>query len=93
MCGYPDNPTVRWGPLALFLREHGLWLLILSLCWLVFALSEVRRTGLPPRLVTISIGIGVPCVALLLFIYAALFPYTRPIYIYIGPPQSAKSHS
>src|SRR5687768_16684300 len=27
MSGYPDALAVRWNPLAVFLREHGVWLL------------------------------------------------------------------
>ena len=29
--GYPHNPDLRWNPLAIFVRHHGAWLLLLPL--------------------------------------------------------------
>jgi len=85
MCGYPDNPTVRWNPLALFLREQGVWLLLLPVAWVAVA-SYVQRLdrGLFCDRVAWIIGL---CIAVLitgLFLYAAVFPYTRPLLFYFG---------
>jgi hypothetical protein len=44
MTGYPDALAVRWNPLAVVLREHGVWLLLLPVLWVLFATSAQRST-------------------------------------------------
>jgi hypothetical protein len=86
MCGYPYDPTVRWNALAVFLHEHGLWLLLFPVCWGSFAMAAERGANEQTHRITIAVGLIFACLPLLLFLYAAIFPYTRPIYIYIGKP-------
>jgi hypothetical protein len=38
-CGYPDAFGLRWNPVAVFLREHGFWLLLPSFLWAVYAMT------------------------------------------------------
>jgi hypothetical protein len=75
--GYPDFPAVRWNPLAVVLREHGFWLLILPFLWVLFATAVQRldRSFFTYRnayVVGIVIAVGI----ILLFLYASVFPYT-----------------
>ena len=84
-CGYPDGFGVRWNPLAVFLRERGMWLLALPLLWTLFALKvrEVDRGILSER-VAFIFGLCAAGVITATFLYAAIFPYTRPLYFYFG---------
>ena len=84
-CGYPDGFGVRWNPLAVFLREYGIWLLIAPLFWTLFALKaqKVDRGILSGRLAMI-LGMCLAGLVALTFLYAAVFPYTRPFYFYFG---------
>lgn len=84
LCGYPHDPTVRWTTLAVALREHGLWLMLLPFLWARFALSWDRTMQGPRGRISLLIGIALACVPLLIFIYAAVFPYTRPLMIWRG---------
>jgi len=78
--GYPDALAIHWNPLAVFLREHGFWLLLLPVLWGAFATTAQRldRGFLSYHLAYI-IGLCVAGVTIALFLYAAVFPYTRPL--------------
>jgi hypothetical protein len=82
MSGYPDQLGVRWNPLAVFLREHGAWLLLLPVLWVFFATlaQRVDRGFFSYRFACI-IGLCIAGVIIALFLYAAVFPYTRPFFI------------
>jgi hypothetical protein len=82
MAGYPDNPSVRWNPLAAFLREHGVWLLLLPPLWMAFATyaQKVDRGALSYS-VACAVGIGLAALIIALYLYAAVFPYTRPFFM------------
>jgi len=79
-CGYPHTIEVRWNPLAVLLREHGIWLLFLPLVWVVFAISaqRIERNVFSPRVAFIT-GLSIASAITALFLYAAIFPYTRPL--------------
>ncbi|RYD67125.1 MAG: hypothetical protein EOP84_30750 [Verrucomicrobiaceae bacterium] len=81
-CGYPDELGVRWNPLAVFLREYGVWLLLVPLFWTVFSLRarEVNR-GIFSEPYAIISGIALAVGTSLFFLYAAIFPYTRPVFV------------
>ena len=40
LLGYPEN--AMWSHLALFLRRHGMWLLLLPVSWVVLAVRAER---------------------------------------------------
>ena len=68
--GYPDSPVVRWNPLAVFLREHGLWLLFLPVLWVVLATSAQRlNLGFLSYRVACVIGLCVAGMTIALFFY------------------------
>ena len=82
LSGYPDLIGLHWNPLAVFLREHGFLLLLLSSVWTVYAVAveRVQRGWLLPQ-VAFSLGVGLALFFVPLFLYAAVFPYTRPLLI------------
>ena len=84
MSGYPDTPAVRWNPLAVFLREHGVWLLLLPVLWVAFATSAQRRDrGFLSYRIACVIGLCIAAITIMVFLYAAVFPYTRPLFLHV----------
>jgi hypothetical protein len=81
--GYPDdNPFVRWTPLAAWLREYGVWLLLVSPVWTGIAI--VLHPMEDRVVLNAVIAATGPVLALgifFLFLVAALDPYTRPLLI------------
>ena len=84
MSGYPDALAVRWNPLAVFLREHGFWLLLLPVLWVSFATSaqHLDRGFLSYR-IACFVGVGVALATIALFLVATVFPYSRPLLIHV----------
>lgn len=82
--GYPDTLAVRWNPLAVFLREHEVWLLLLPVLWVAYATSAQRldRAILSYRIACV-VGLCIAAVTIVLFLYAAVFPYTRPFFLHV----------
>lgn len=79
--GYPHAPF-RWNRLALMLREHGIWLLVVPLLWTLLS------TRLQHRLVEETFyqawhlfGMALAAGLLGLFLYASVFPFTVPLWI------------
>jgi hypothetical protein len=71
--------------MSVFLRNHGLWLLLVPICWTLLTLWADRN----PRAARLYralllLGLLLVCAAIALFGWAALFPNTRPPLIYIG---------
>jgi len=82
MTGYPDALAVRWNPLAVVLREHGVWLLLLPVLWVLFATSAQRvDRGFFSYRVACTIGFCIAGGIIAVFLNAAVFPYTRPFFI------------
>ena len=82
LAGYPEALAVRWNPLAVWLREHGTWLLLVPILWVFVATSAQRRDeGFLSYRFACFIGICIPVLTIGLFLYAAIFPYTRPIWM------------
>ena len=80
--GYPDYPDARWNHYALFLRRHGMWLLILPILWLVLAAQAERHDYgiLTYRVVWLG-GVCIAAAIIALFLYAATFPESFPLFI------------
>jgi hypothetical protein len=84
MSGYPDALMVRWNPLAVFLREHGVWLLLLLVLWVAYATPSQRfDRGFFTYRIAIVIGVCVSAVIIGLFRYAAVFAFTRPTLFHV----------
>jgi uncharacterized membrane protein len=78
--GYPHEAAVRWNPLAVLLREHGMWLLLLPVLWVIFAtIAERLDRGAFSDHVALALGIGLALVTIALFLCAAVFPFSRPL--------------
>jgi hypothetical protein len=85
MAGYHSEHTedfgIRWNPVALMLRRHGLILLLVPVFWTVLAaLSQNRRSFIFTLDVWAILGIVISVMILGLFLYACIYPYTRPIF-------------
>jgi hypothetical protein len=82
--GYPDYIGVRWNPLAVSLRQHGMWLIFLPILWVILATRAERhdRGILSYRVVWLA-GVCIAGSIIALFLYAAIFPYSFPIVIQI----------
>jgi hypothetical protein len=82
-CGYPgEDLGVRWNRLAVLLREHGGWLVLLPVLWLCHAITAQRLDrGVFSYRLTCIIGFCIIAVIIALFFYAAIFPYTRPTFV------------
>jgi hypothetical protein len=77
--GYPQA-DVRWNPLTVFLRERGMWLLLLPTLWVLFSVySERKWSGAISESDSLIIGICLAVAIFLLFIFAAVNSHTRPI--------------
>lgn len=73
---------VNWSPLTLFLRRDGLCLLIAPAIWTIFASVAQNRQRLIFSLDGWCVlGIVLSGLIIGIFLYACLFPYTRPILI------------
>lgn len=83
MNGYPhEDFGIRWNPLALLLRRHGLILLLVPVCWTIFtAVAQSRRHFIFSLGVWAVLGIVFALTIISLFIYACVDPFYRPIWI------------
>ena len=82
--GYPDTLAVRWNPLTVFLREHGVWLLLLPVLWVAFATAAQRLDrGFMSYRIACVVGLCIAAITIVLFLYAAVFPYTRPFFLHL----------
>ena len=84
MAGYHSEHTedfgIRWNPVALMLRRHGLILLFVPVVWTVLAaVSQNRRRFIFTLDVWAILGIVFSITILGLFLYACVYPYTRPM--------------
>src|ERR1022692_2371287 len=80
MNGYPheEDYGIRWNPMALFLRRHGLMLLFVPVIWTICAaLSQGRERFVYTLDVWAVLGIGFAAVIIGLFIYACVDPFYR----------------
>jgi len=85
MAGWPHDDTVRWSPFAVFLRQHGFFLLVLPVVWTIYGVSAERADrGVLSYRAACIVGICMAVSIISVFIYAACFPYTRPLLIYMG---------
>jgi hypothetical protein len=84
--GYPDHGFgVRWKAFPVYLREYGLWLMLVPAVWTAFASKAHRMDrGLFSERPTLIAGACLAGIIIALFIYGAGDPYTRPTYFYFG---------
>jgi hypothetical protein len=83
IAGYPNGDfSVHWNPLALLLRRHGLFLLLVPVIWTVCtALSQNRTRFIFSPDIWAVLGIVIAVTLIGIFLYASIFPYTRPIFL------------
>ena len=84
--GYPDGELagVRWTTLAVFLREHGFWLLMLTVLWVFYAtVAERKNCGWLSSRAAFVAGLCIATCMLATFLTAAMHPFTRPLLIHI----------
>ncbi|HCS53451.1 hypothetical protein [Rubinisphaera sp.] len=80
MNGYPDESLIRWNPAARTLREHGVWLLAVPVAWVCLSIvMSYRDDRTDPSTFIIFVGFLLSAILLLLFIYAAMNSYSRPL--------------
>jgi hypothetical protein len=83
VCGYPNGELmgVRWTPLALFLREHLGFLLLIPVMWVFYASTAERKDcGWLSYRIAFIIGLAIAACMLSAFLYASCYPFTRPIW-------------
>jgi hypothetical protein len=87
MNGYPaDNLGLRWNPLSVFLREHGLWLVCLPVCWTLLTLwAERNRQGPALHRGLMVLGLLVIVAAIAMYSWASLNSYAWPSLYYFKP--------
>jgi hypothetical protein len=89
LSGYPEQFGIRWNPTAIILREHGAWLLVLPFFWVVYAVAAERvDRGILNATVAGAIGSLLIVIVLSLFLYAALCPFTRRLFMDMSPKTS-----
>ena len=86
--GYPDQAFgILWTPLALWLRLHGLYLLLAPVVWCIgTALSERQRGFILPTNLWLGLGIILMAGTVVAFLYACAWPYTRPLLFFQNAP-------
>ena len=79
--GYPDDPMwVRWNPAAVFLRHYGGWLLLVPIIWTYCAGATLQDDHNRVSYSTmVFLGVAFAVVTMIAFVYAAVFPFTRPL--------------
>jgi len=76
--GYPNNPMVRWAPLAEFLRTQGGWLLLIPLVWSWYAARALRAEGgVFSERWGVFLGVALPILLTAMFLCAACWPCSR----------------
>ena len=84
MNGYHSNQSddfgIRWNPVALMLRRHGLVLLLVPVIWTVSAaLSQNRRRFIFTLEAWAILGVVFAVTIISVFLYACTNPFTRPL--------------
>ncbi|WP_437230451.1 hypothetical protein SH661x_001976 [Planctomicrobium sp. SH661] len=79
--GYPQEIAfARWNPLAIFLRQYGMALLLLPVSWvLISPVVENRRLMYFGQDVWLIIGVAICMLMICLFLPAIISPFTRPM--------------
>jgi hypothetical protein len=76
--GYPDEVVgIRWNSLALSLRRHGMFLLLLPAIWTICTALSQNRRFLDTSDVWLVLGILFAMIIISLFFYACVNPYQR----------------
>jgi len=79
LLGYPDdNPLVEWSPLAAFLRDRGLLLLLIPGLWVIYAaVADRSDRGIFSARAAFMSGIAISGIFIKIFLFAAVFPIRR----------------
>jgi hypothetical protein len=79
--GYPNEAFIRWNPLARGLREYGVWLLLIPVVWMLITLAIWNYAKIESAF-EFAIGFGylTAIVILILFLWAAMDSYRRPLF-------------
>lgn len=87
--GWPDAPFMKWSPLSVGLRQHGMWLLLLPFFWTCYAVaaSYVER-GILSLNVAIIVGVVIAGIIFLAFLVAVATPGTRGMLMHFNPTAS-----
>lgn len=88
--GYPEEIVVRWNPSARGLREYGVWLMLVPVMWV--ALAFVFRNNEMIIGLVVIFGYLIGFLLLLIFMYAAMNSYRRPL-LFSLPTTSASEKS
>jgi hypothetical protein len=82
MNGYPhEEMGIRWNSLALWLRQHGLILLLVPVIWAaVTAVAQHRQRFLFPYGVWAALGIVFALATICVFLSACVDPFHRPLF-------------
>ena len=84
--GWPDQTTIRFYPLTIWLRVYGAWLMLLPLAWAVYAAFAMQvDRGLLSATFAAAVGGLIVGFLFLAFLSAVGFPGTRPLLIYVAP--------
>jgi hypothetical protein len=91
--GYPNNNLfLRWMPLAIWLRENGLWLLLITPAWTVAsATTELKENRNILSAILTSLGLLAAVGVFILFVVAAFAPFIRPLLIHVDDVQQNDS--
>jgi hypothetical protein len=78
---HPEEYGTRWNPIAVMLRQHGLVLLLVPVVWTTMAaVSQNRRRFIFTLDVWAILGVVFSVTIIGLFLYACVYPYTRPMF-------------
>lgn len=91
--GYPtaSEYVFRFSPLALFLREYGMYLLLVPPLWMALAVfSSPREHGILSLPAVLLQGVVIILILLCTFLYAAMCPGSRVMVWFapVSPPAS-----
>lgn len=93
MNGYPESDvTIRWTRMALSLRQHGHWFILVPVLWVVCAVTifHLERGTLSELLAGVAGGVLLFVIPML-FLWAIMNPYTRPLLMKIRPENAQQS--
>lgn len=85
--GYPNAAeyVFRFSPLALFLREYGVYLLLVPPLWMALAVfSSPRDHGIFSLPAVLLQGVAIILIFLCTFLYATVRPGVRPL-LFLSP--------
>jgi hypothetical protein len=88
--GWPEETVIRWRPLPRYLREYGVWTLLIPVVWVLVTII-IGSFGKSEQASAFAIAFGYlfALLILILFLWAAFNPYRRPLFW--SPPKSSSA--